>query len=31
MKEFPDVEGLLLLIDVLICDWSSIAFDYLAP
>lgn len=30
MKEFPDAEGLLLLTDILICDWSSIAFDYLA-
>lgn len=30
MKEFPDTEGLLLLTDILICDWSSIAFDYLA-
>ncbi len=30
MKEFPDAEGLLLLTDVLICDWSSIAFDFLA-
>ena len=25
----PDTEGLLLLSDVLVCDWSSIAFDYL--
>lgn len=25
----PDTEALLLLADVLICDWSSIAFDYL--
>jgi CDP-glycerol glycerophosphotransferase len=30
MREFPDSEGLLLLTDVLICDWSSIAFDFLA-
>ena len=30
MKEFPDAEDLLLLTDILICDWSSIAFDYLA-
>lgn len=27
--EFPDTEALLQLSDVLICDWSSIAFDYL--
>jgi CDP-glycerol glycerophosphotransferase (TagB/SpsB family) len=26
---FPDSEGLLLVSDVLVCDWSSIAFDYL--
>jgi CDP-glycerol glycerophosphotransferase (TagB/SpsB family) len=26
---FPDTEGLLLVSDVLVCDWSSIAFDYL--
>ncbi|MFT3806902.1 CDP-glycerol glycerophosphotransferase family protein [Arenimonas sp.] len=26
---FPDTERLLQLADVLICDWSSIAFDYL--
>lgn len=26
---FPDTEGLLLATDVLVCDWSSIAFDYL--
>jgi CDP-glycerol glycerophosphotransferase (TagB/SpsB family) len=25
----PDTEGILLVSDVLICDWSSIAFDYL--
>lgn len=30
MKEFPDTEGILQETDVLICDWSSIAFDYLA-
>ena len=30
MKDFPDAEGLLLHTDILICDWSSIAFDYLA-
>ena len=30
MKEFPDAEGLLMLADILICDWSSIAFDFLA-
>lgn len=27
--EYPDTEGLLLVSDVLVCDWSSIAFDYL--
>ncbi|HRQ65517.1 MAG TPA: CDP-glycerol glycerophosphotransferase family protein [Xanthomonadaceae bacterium] len=27
--EFPDTEGILLISDLLICDWSSIAFDYL--
>jgi CDP-glycerol glycerophosphotransferase len=27
--EYPDSEGLLQLSDVLVCDWSSIAFDYL--
>ena len=26
---FPDTEAILLVTDVLICDWSSIAFDYL--
>jgi len=26
---FPDTEGILLISDILICDWSSIAFDYL--
>jgi CDP-glycerol glycerophosphotransferase len=30
MNAFPDTEGLLQETDVLICDWSSIAFDYLA-
>jgi len=30
MREFPDAEGLLMLADILICDWSSIAFDFLA-
>ena len=30
MKDFPDSEELLQNTDVLICDWSSIAFDYLA-
>jgi CDP-glycerol glycerophosphotransferase len=30
MSTFPDAEGLLLQADILICDWSSIAFDYLA-
>lgn len=28
-SEFPDTEGVLLLSDVLVCDWSSIAFDFL--
>jgi CDP-glycerol glycerophosphotransferase len=27
--QFPDTEALLLASDVLVCDWSSIAFDYL--
>lgn len=27
--EWPDSEGLLLLSDLLVCDWSSIAFDFL--
>lgn len=27
--EFPDTEAILLVSDVLVCDWSSIAFDYL--
>lgn len=26
---FPDTEALLLISDILVCDWSSIAFDYL--
>jgi len=26
---FPDTEEILLACDVLVCDWSSIAFDYL--
>ena len=26
---FPDTEALLLCTDVLVCDWSSIAFDFL--
>jgi CDP-glycerol glycerophosphotransferase len=30
MKDFPDSEALLQNTDILICDWSSIAFDYLA-
>lgn len=30
MKDFPDTESLLQHTDILICDWSSIAFDYLA-
>ncbi len=30
MKEYANTEELLLHVDVLICDWSSIAFDYLA-
>ena len=30
MKEFPDTESILQHTDVLICDWSSIAIDYLA-
>jgi CDP-glycerol glycerophosphotransferase len=27
--QFPDTEAVLLASDVLICDWSSIAFDFL--
>jgi CDP-glycerol glycerophosphotransferase (TagB/SpsB family) len=30
MREFPDTENLLQHTDILICDWSSIAFDFLA-
>jgi CDP-glycerol glycerophosphotransferase len=30
MAQFPDTESLLQETDVLICDWSSIAFDFLA-
>lgn len=26
---FPDTEEILLVSDILVCDWSSIAFDYL--
>src|SRR5690606_23511656 len=26
---YPDAESILLVSDLLICDWSSIAFDYL--
>ena len=26
---YPDAESILLISDVLVCDWSSIAFDYL--
>lgn len=28
-REYPDTEALLTEIDILICDWSSIAFDFL--
>lgn len=28
-NEYPNTEAILLISDVLICDWSSIAFDYL--
>jgi CDP-glycerol glycerophosphotransferase len=28
-EAFPDTEALLGVCDMLICDWSSIAFDYL--
>lgn len=28
-SEHPDTEGILLAADMMICDWSSIAFDYL--
>jgi CDP-glycerol glycerophosphotransferase len=27
--EFPDTEAVLLVSDVLVCDWSSISFDYM--
>lgn len=27
--EYPDTEGILQISDVLVCDWSSIAFDFL--
>lgn len=27
--EYPDTEAILQISDVLVCDWSSIAFDYL--
>ena len=27
--EFPDTEAILFVCDALVCDWSSIAFDYL--
>ncbi len=30
MKDFPETEDILLETDVLVCDWSSIAFDFLA-
>ena len=30
MKDYADTEELLLHTSVLVCDWSSIAFDYLA-
>lgn len=28
-ERFPDTEAVLLVSDVLVCDWSSIAFDWL--
>lgn len=28
-SRYPDTESILLVSDVLVCDWSSIAFDYL--
>jgi len=28
-SDYPDTEAILQITDVLICDWSSIAFDYL--
>lgn len=27
--QYPDTEEILLISDILVCDWSSIAFDYL--
>jgi len=27
--QYPDTESLLLVSDILVCDWSSIAFDFL--
>lgn len=30
MQQYPDTESLLAETDILICDWSSIAFDFLA-
>lgn len=30
MRDYPDSEYLLQCTDLLICDWSSISFDYLA-
>lgn len=29
-QTYPDTEDILLISDMLICDWSSIAFDFLA-
>ncbi|MDX1734974.1 MAG: CDP-glycerol glycerophosphotransferase family protein, partial [Halioglobus sp.] len=29
-RDYPDSEAVLLAADMLICDWSSIAFDFLA-
>lgn len=28
-SQYPDTEGILQMADVLVCDWSSIAFDFL--
>jgi CDP-glycerol glycerophosphotransferase len=28
-SQFPDTEAILLISDVMVCDWSSIAFDFL--
>src|SRR5690606_26469467 len=28
-EDYPDTEEILIMSDILICDWSSIAFDYL--